>query len=234
MAVGARRMRHERGLRTVVTALTRSRTPRARSLPHASSTAQSSSTLTTKTVATTNDLTRLLNQAEGRADAWRVVFELVYDELRALAAAQMGRERAGHTLQSTALVNEAWMRLAGDAAPKFETRRHFFGAASRAMQRVLTDHARKVLADKRSAEGERMSMSGLDLAAGEDPARAIEVSDAIEALEREDERAAEVVRMRLFAGLEVAQVADALGVSERTAAREWAYGRARMVQLLEH
>jgi RNA polymerase sigma factor (TIGR02999 family) len=200
--------------------------------PHRVRGQTASSTLHPTPGAPTNDLTRLLNQAEGRADAWRAVFELVYDELRALAAAQMGRERAGHTLQSTALVNEAWLRLAGDAAPKFETRRHFFGAAARAMQRVLTDHARKVLAGKRGAGCERMTLTGLDLAASEDPERSIEVSDAIEALEREDERAAEVVRLRLFAGLEVAQAADALGVSERTAAREWAYGRARLVQLL--
>ena len=180
----------------------------------------------------TDSLTVLLQSAGSRPDAWRAVFELVYDELRQLAAAQMGRERAGHTLQATALVNEAWLRLAGDGAPRFETRRHFFGAAARAMQRVLTDHARRVLADKRGGDRARLTLTGVDLASGEDPERAILVADALDALEKDDERAAEVARLRLFAGLEVAQVAEALGVSERTAAREWAYGRARIVQLL--
>ncbi len=178
------------------------------------------------------DITHLLREAEGRPDAWRAVFELVYEELRRLAASQMARERGEHTLQATALVNEAWLRLAGDAAPRFDTRRHFFGAAARAMQRVLTDHARKVLAGKRGAGFERMTLTGADLAASDAPTRALEVSDALETLEREDERAAEVVRLRLFTGLEVAQVAEALGISERTAAREWAFGRARLAQIL--
>jgi RNA polymerase sigma factor (TIGR02999 family) len=178
------------------------------------------------------ELTRLLAGAGDGADGWQAIFELVHDELRELARAQMARERPGHTLQATALVNEAWLRLAGDAEPRFETRRHFFGAAARAMQRVLTDHARRVLADKRGAGRERLTLTGADLAAGDDPQSALELSDALERLEHEDARAAEVARLRLYAGLEVADVARALATSERTVAREWAYARARLTQLL--
>lgn len=179
-----------------------------------------------------SEFTRLLQAAGEGEEAWRALFVLVHDELRGLAGKQMARERPGHTLQATALVNEAWMRLAGDERHAFESRRHFFGAAARAMQRVLTDHARRVLADKRGAGRERLTLSGVDLAAEDDPARALELSDALARLEREDERAAEVARLRLYAGLEVAEVALTLGTSERTVAREWAYARARLTQLL--
>jgi RNA polymerase sigma factor (TIGR02999 family) len=179
-----------------------------------------------------DELTRLLEAARSDPAAFELLFARVYDELRQLAAGHLRRERADHTLQATALVNEAWLRLAGDARHGFESRRHFFGAAARAMQRVLTDHARRVLARKRGAGGARLTLTGLDLAASEDPARALELSEALERLEREDPRAAEVARLRLYAGLEMADVASALGTSERTVAREWAYARARLTQLL--
>jgi RNA polymerase sigma factor (TIGR02999 family) len=180
-----------------------------------------------------SDLTRLLAQAGEREDAWDAIFTLVHGELRALAGAQMARERSGHTLQATALVHEAWLRLAGDSKPTFASRRHFFAAAARAMQRVLTDHARKVLAEKRGAGRDRLSLTGVDLAASDDPQRLLEVDDVLEKLEREDARAAEVARLRLYAGLEIAEVAAALGLSERSVAREWAYARARLTQLLD-
>lgn len=93
-----------------------------------------------------SDLTRILANAGNREGAWRDVFPLVLDELRSIAKARMARERPGHTLQATALVNEAWIRLAGDRTEGFETRRHFFGAAARAMERILTDHARRARA----------------------------------------------------------------------------------------
>jgi RNA polymerase sigma factor (TIGR02999 family) len=181
-------------------------------------------------------LTALLHRA-GRAgtggeEAWSAVFGLVHDELRALAAARMARERGGHTLQATALVAEAWLRLAGDAVHDFSTRRHFFAAAARAMERVLTDHARKVLAEKRGAGRARLTLTGFDLASDEDPERALELADALERLTSEDPRAAEVARLRLYTGLEVADVAAALDLSERTVAREWAFARARLTQLL--
>lgn len=179
-----------------------------------------------------DELTRLLNAATGAPVAWTAIFDVVHGELRSLAAAHMARERAGHTLQATALVHEAWMRLVGEADPGIETRRHFFAAASRAMQRVLTDHARRVLAEKRGGGRERLTLSGVDLATGSDPQGALELADALDRLEREDARAAEVARLRLYAGLEVSGMAPVLGYSERTASREWAFARARLVQLL--
>lgn len=179
-----------------------------------------------------SELTRLLAQVGEREDAWRAILELVHGELRSLAAAHLARERAGHTLQATALVHEAWLRLAGDESPSFETRRHFFAAAARAMQRVLTDHARRALADKRGGGRARTTLAGVDLAASDDAERTLELADALESFEREDPRAAEVARLRLYAGLEVAEVARALSVSERTVAREWAFARARLTQLL--
>ncbi|HVS11839.1 MAG TPA: ECF-type sigma factor [Planctomycetota bacterium] len=179
-----------------------------------------------------SDLTKLLKEAGQGDHAWKAVFALVHGELRDLAAARIARERAGHTLQATALVHEAWLRLAGDEEPAFETRRHFFAAAARAMERVLTDHARRVLAAKRGGGVERLPITGIDLAGSDDPELALELSDALEALEREDARAAEIARLRLYAGMEVAAVAEALGLSERTAARDWAFARARLAQSL--
>jgi len=177
-------------------------------------------------------LTRLLAQVGGRGDGWQEVLELVHGELRQLAAAHMAKERPGHVLQATALVHEAWLRLAGDAKPDFATRRHFFAAAARAMERVLVDHARRALAGKRGGGHARVTLTGADLAADTDPARALELADALATLEGEDERAAAMARLRLYTGLEVAEAAETLGVSERTAAREWAYARARLTVLL--
>jgi len=179
-----------------------------------------------------SDFTRLLAAAGDDTEAWNRLFALVHEELRALARGQMAHERAGHTLQATALVNEAWLKLAGDERHSFATRRHFFGAAARAMQRVLTDHARRTLAAKRGAGREPLTLTGADLAASTDPQHALELADALEALESEDPRAAEVARLRLYAGIEVAEVAAVLETSERTVAREWAFARARLTQIL--
>jgi len=179
------------------------------------------------------ELTRLLSAAGSGPEAWRAIFELVHGELRTLAAAQMRRERPGHTLQATALVHEAWLKLASEAPGDLTTRRHFFAAAARAMQRVLVEHARAVLAEKRGGGAQRMTLTGLDLAEADDPTRTLELSDALETLAREDPRAAEVARLRLYAGLEPGEVATALELSERTVAREWAFARARLTQLLE-
>jgi len=179
------------------------------------------------------DLSRLLVEAGARADAWRELWPLVYGELREIAAARMRNERAGHTLAATALVHEAWMRLAGDDGMTWTSRRHFYGAAARAMQRVLVDHARAVRAEKRGGDRARMSITFDALAHGEaDPERTIHVADALDVLEREDPRAAEIARMRWFAGLEVHEVALALDVTERTVLRDWAFARARLSQLL--
>jgi RNA polymerase sigma factor (TIGR02999 family) len=155
---------------------------------------------------------------------------LVYAELRALAAAQMRKERPGHTLDATALVHEAYLRLGGER--RFEDRRHFLAAAAQAMRRILIDDARKKLAEKRDG-GQRFELSESDRVEIPDPARLLAVDEAIERLAVEDAGAAELARLRLFAGLSVEEAGEALGLPRATAYREWAYARAWLTAALE-
>lgn len=157
-------------------------------------------------------------QAEALLDA-------VYAELRDLAARQMRGERAGHTLQPTALVHEAWMRLVDTDAVGFESRSHFFGTAARAMRQVLVDHARRRDAGKRGGDWQRVT---LDTGIAEDNALAADVLDLDSALTRltgHDATLARLVELRFFAGLTLDEAADALGVSRRKAAKDWSAAR---------
>ena len=153
---------------------------------------------------------------------------LVYDELRRLAAARMGRESPGQTLQATALVHEAWLRLGGDQQPDWANRAHFFAAAAEAMRRILIDHARRKLAARHGGQLEKLSASdtGFDLPAGT-PADAelLLVNDALDALAAHDPRKAELVKQKYFIGLTLEESAQALGISVRTAKRDWVYAR---------
>ena len=179
-------------------------------------------------------VTQLL-QAAGEDDdgqRWSRLLELVYDELRTLALRRMAGERAGHTLQATALVHEAFLRLVGDRDMAWQGRRHFFGAAAEAMRRVLVDHARKVRSQKRGGDAARHQLSAIELAGETDPDRVLALDEALGRLAAEDERAAEVARLRFFAGLSVADSAAALDVSQRTVMREWEFARARLAELL--
>lgn len=154
---------------------------------------------------------------------------LVYDELRRLAAAKLAREAAGLTLQPTALVHEAWLRLGGDAQPAWANRRHFFAAAAEAMRRILIDNARRKHAARRGAGAARVSTdaTGFELAAPDDDAELLLVNDA---LALHDARKAELVKLKYFAGLTLEESADTLGISHRTAKRDWAYARAWLYQ----
>ena len=174
---------------------------------------------------TEGDVTRLLDAAGGgdRAALERLYLQ-VYDELRRLAEARLRRERPGHTLQPTALVNEAYMRLSPGAAG-WENRRHFFGAAAQAMRRILVDHARQKLADKRDG-GARVTLADLDIRAPEENLDVVAVSDALDVLAQEDPRLSEVVSLRFFAGMSVEETARALDVSPITVKRDWAFARA--------
>ncbi len=154
----------------------------------------------------------------------------VYDELRRLAAAKLAAERPGHTLDATALVHEAYLRLGQSAA--FATKSHFFRAAAEAMRRILVDHARKRTADKRGGGGKRFELSEADRVAVPDPDTLLAVDEALTGLAAEDAGAADVARLRLFAGLAVEEAADALGVSRATAYRDWAYARAWLTAAL--
>ena len=157
----------------------------------------------------------------------------VYQELHALAAAKMASERATHTLQPTALVHEAWLRLQGSDASEATNRSQFFHAAAESMRRILIEHARGKKRLKRGGDRGRLPMNLAELAEFDDPERILAVDDAIRRLTEEDAEAGAVVRLRFFAGLSVAETAEALGMSERSVHREWSYARARLAQMLE-
>lgn len=149
----------------------------------------------------------------------------VYPELRDLAQALMRRERAGHTLQPTALVHEAWVKLIDGDRVQFEGRAHFFGIAARCMRQILVDHARARSAEKRGGDRQRVTLDE-GLLSGDDPdIELIALDDALAKLTALDERAARVAEMRLFAGMTVPEVAVELGVSARTVDGDWATAR---------
>ena len=151
---------------------------------------------------------------------------LVYDELRKLAAQKMAREAPGQTLQATALVHEAWLRLGGDQQPEWQNRAHFFAAAAEAMRRILIDNARRKKAMRHGGQVERVNLDSLDLAASMDDDQVLALHEALDRLAVHDTAKAELVKLRFFAGLTMEQVAKVLGISERTAKRHWAYARA--------
>jgi RNA polymerase sigma factor (TIGR02999 family) len=158
-------------------------------------------------------------------------FPMVYDELRRLAAARLAGERAGHSLDATALVHEAYLRL---GAASFADRSGFFRAAAVAMQRILVDHARRRKSGRRGGGGPRTLALDADAPAlGADPNLVLDVDAALGRLAREDATAAEVARLRLFAGLSVDEAALAMGVSRATAFREWAYARSWLATALD-
>jgi len=180
-------------------------------------------------------LTRILREvAAGRALPSDALLPLVYDQLRAIARQRLRQERAGHTLNATALVHEAYLRLAGDAALPWENRAHFFGAAARAMRRILIDHARKRGRLKRGGtSAHQVPLSLLDLAADADAADVLAVDDAVERLCARDPRMGEIVHLRFYAGLSVEETAAALDISDRTVRRDWNLARAWLARELE-
>ncbi|MDB5350304.1 MAG: sigma factor [Planctomycetota bacterium] len=149
-------------------------------------------------------------------------FPRVYEELRRLAAGKLANERAGHTLDATALVHEAFLRI-GDAA--FAERSDFLRAAAVAMQRILVDHARRKRAAKRGGYARKFDLDEADCAVASDPDTILDIDGALLRLAAEDATSAEVARFRLFAGLSIEEAAEALGLSRATAYREWAYAR---------
>ena len=181
-----------------------------------------------------SEVTRILAAIEcADARAADKLLPLVYEQLRAIARERMAEERAGHTLQATALVHEAYLRLVGGQDVAWANRGHFYLAASEAMRRILIEHARKRNRIKRGGDRRRAPVSVADLAAEQDFEEIVAVDDAIRRLGEEDAQAERVVRLRFFAGLSVNDTAQALGLSPRTVAREWAYARAWLYQALE-
>lgn len=179
--------------------------------------------------------TRWLHDArEGDASAVDRLLPLVYDELRALAAARLSRERADHTLQATALVHEAYLRLVDQRAPDWKDRAHFLALSAMAIRRVLVDHARRRLADKRGGGAQRLSLTGFEPAAG--PAAELDLLDldsALAELATQKPEHAQVIELRFFGGATAAEAAEALGVTERTIERRWRFARAWLYRRLE-
>jgi RNA polymerase sigma factor (TIGR02999 family) len=174
-----------------------------------------------------SEFTQILERVEhGDPKAAAELLPIVYEELRRLASQKMAQEAAGHTLQPTALVHEAWMRLGGNEAPMFQNRAHFFGAAAEAMRRILIEHARRRLAAKRGAGVEVADLDGLEISCPlADDDQLLAVNDALEKLSAIDPRKAELVKLRYFVGLNFEEAAAALGIAVPTAKQWWAYAR---------
>lgn len=178
------------------------------------------------------DVTRILSAIEaGDPRAAEQLLPLVYDELRALAAARMAAEAPGHTLDATALVHEAYLRLVGDQ--QFESRGHFFAAAAEAMRRILVNHARDRNRQKRG--GGRVRLELLDQAASlaQDPDLVLSLDELLNRLAEEDAPAAQVAHLHLFGGLSVDEAGEALGVSRASSYRNWKYARTWLREALE-
>ena len=174
-----------------------------------------------------SDVTQLLDAIEGgNPKAADELLPLVYEELRKLAVVRMANEKAGQTLQPTALVHEAWLKIAGDGGEHFANRRHFFKAAAGAMQQILIDIARRKQRLKHGANlvGDELHESRIAMSVPSDELLA--VNDALVALALEDPQAAEVVQMRYFVGMTVPEIADALNLAHRTVDRHWSFARA--------
>ena len=173
------------------------------------------------------DITQILSQIEsGDPSAAQQLLPLVYDELRKLAAARMAKEQPGQTLQATALVHDAYIRLVDtDKARHWNSRGHFFAAAAEAMRRILVDQARRKKATKRGGEAQREELPESIIAAERPTDELLAVDELLDCLAELDPAAAELVKLRFFVGLNMTEVAEVLGISVRTAHEIWAYAR---------
>lgn len=172
------------------------------------------------------DVTRILNAIEqGDAKAADELLPLVYEELRRLAAHKMSREPAGQTLQATALVHEAYIRLVDSKAQNWNSRTNFFVAAAEAMRRILIENARRKQRLKRGGHQEKVNLDDVDLAIEEPAEDIVALDEALEKLSLEDSAKATLVKLRYFAGLTTTQAANMLGISQATAERYWSYAR---------
>ena len=176
-------------------------------------------------------VTEILTAIErGEARAAEELLPLVYDELRRLAAQQLAREKPGQTLQATALVHEAWLRMVGAGDRTWENRAHFFGAAAEAMRRILIENARRKSRLKRGGGRLRVDIDELNLAAATPDDKILLMDEALERLEAEDAEKARIVVLKFFGGLTNQDVARILGVTERTIERQWAFAKAWLFQ----
>ena len=173
-----------------------------------------------------SDVTKILSALEsGTTNATEALLPLVYDELRRLAAAKMAREAPGQTLQPTALVHEAWLRLGGDGQPSWQNRAHFFAAAAEAMRRILIDRARSKGRLRHGGEWQRLDIDQVTVAIQDADDTVLAVHEALEKLASQDALKAEIVKLRYFVGMNHQEIADALGLAEPTVRRHWAFAR---------
>jgi RNA polymerase sigma factor (TIGR02999 family) len=175
-----------------------------------------------------SDVTRILSAIEqGDQHATEQLLPLVYDELRKLASQRLAQEKPGQTLQATALVHEAFLRLVGGTEPpSWDSRGHFFAAAAEAMRRILINRARDKTREKRGGQRSRVDLDRIEIALDADEEQLIALDEALIQLAVEDPEAARLVNLRFFAGLTLHETAISLGLAQRTAERQWAYARA--------
>jgi len=173
------------------------------------------------------EVTQILRQIdEHDPDASNRLLAVVYDELKKVAVAKMAREPSGQTLQATALVHDAWLRMGGDVQPTWQNRAHFFGAAAEAMRRILVDRARKKRAIRHGGDLVRADIDVVNPAGPMVDDQILAVHEALDALGKADSRKAELVKLRYFVGMTIAEASEMLGISEPTAKRWWRYSRA--------
>jgi RNA polymerase sigma factor (TIGR02999 family) len=181
-----------------------------------------------------SDITLMLQAIRGgNGKASEELLPLVYNELRNLAAARMAQESSGQTLQATALVHEAWLRMVGDGDRGWQNRAHFFGAASEAMRRILVENARHKSRLKRGGGQIKLDIDDLDLAAATPNEKVLLINEALEQLRMEDAEKARIVVMKFFGGMTNQEVAENMGVTERTIERQWAYAKAWLFQKIQ-
>ncbi|HKX61453.1 MAG TPA: sigma-70 family RNA polymerase sigma factor [Verrucomicrobiae bacterium] len=174
-----------------------------------------------------SEVTRMLDAiGSGDRQAAEELLPVVYEELRRLAAQRMAQEQPGQTLQPTALVHEAWLRLVGDSNPQFQGRGHFFAAAAEAMRRILIDRARQKQSLKRGAGHRRVNLDALEVATAADDDTLLAVDAALAKLAQEDPDSASFIKLRFYVGMTNDEAAQALGIPERTARRHWSFARA--------
>jgi len=180
-----------------------------------------------------SDVTLVLQSiSRGDSQATEALFPLVYTELRRMAAARMAGESAGHTLQPTALVHEAWLQLVGDGDQTWENRRHFFGAAAEAMRRILILNARRKAVVKRGGGLTRLNVEDLEITAATPDEHVLLIHEALQWLEGEDPETARIVLLKFFGGLTNEEVANSLGTSLRTINRQWFYAKLKLFRWL--
>jgi RNA polymerase sigma factor (TIGR02999 family) len=173
------------------------------------------------------EVTRLLaSLKQGDQDAANRLLPLVYDELRQLAASYMRRERPDHTLQATALVNEAFVRMVGKDATAFDSRSHFFGVAAGVMRHILVDHARSRAANKRGGSAKRLPLDEALVFSDQESDQLLALDEALDKLAKLSPRQAKIIELRFFTGLSIPETASILGVARRTVVREWTVAQA--------